>query len=153
MTILALDLGTKCGWAIRWKNGTYDSGTWDLSVGRYEGGGMRFVRFRKMLRDVIEAADLVAYEEVRRHMGTDAAHIYGGLQAVLQEECESRTPKVPYMAVPVGTIKKHATGRGNAPKALMIEMAEQLWPDQAIADDNQADALHLARAVVDGVAV
>jgi Holliday junction resolvasome RuvABC endonuclease subunit len=45
--------------------------------------------------------------------------------------------------VPVGTIKKHATGKGNAEQRLaMIEAMAAAWPYQ-VTDDNVADALAL----------
>lgn len=135
--ILALDLGTKCGWAIT----AHESGVWDLSPRRFEGSGMRFVTFRQHLRKVLEGIDLVYFEEVRKHMGVDAAHVYGGLMAVVTEECETR--KIPYQGVPVGTVKKWACGRGNADKLAMIEAAKLKWPQVRIIDDNHADALHI----------
>lgn len=135
--ILAIDLGTKCGWAIS----AYESGVWNLTPRRFEGSGMRFVTFRQHLRKVLEGVEVVYFEEVRKHMGVDAAHVYGGLMAVLTEECESR--KIPYQGIPVGTIKKHATGKGNAPKEEMIKVAERLYGALAIIDDNHADALCL----------
>ena len=72
--------------------------------------------------------DMVVYEEVRAHIGrssgsskphflVDAAHVYGGLQAHLLALCEEHS--IPVEAVPVGTIKKHATGKGNANKDTM----------------------------------
>ena len=115
---------------------------------------MRFVRFRSNLRGLIANAnwpDLVAYEEVRRHMGVDAAHVYGGLIAVLQEECELRNPKIPYLGVPVGTVKKLATGRGNASKAEMMQAARDRWPGWSPVDDNEADARWTAAAGVQEV--
>jgi crossover junction endodeoxyribonuclease RuvC len=54
----------------------------------------------------------------RRHMSTDAAHVHGGLLAVMQAECEAR--QLPYAGIPVGTIKKAATGKGNAGKGEMV---------------------------------
>lgn len=139
MMILALDLGTKTGWAIGAAGAVHASGTWDLRGGRYEGGGMRFLRLRAELDKVANLARIerVGYEEVRRHMGVDAAHIYGGMQAVLTSWCEDRL--IAYQAIPVGTIKKHATGRGNADKAAMLEAMAAHAP----ADDNEADALAL----------
>lgn len=141
--LLALDLGTSCGWCVRSAAGC-DSGVWNLKGGRFEGGGMRFVRFRKYVREVIDSAGVcrVAFEEVRRHMGVDAAHVYGGLLAVLSEECEVR--KIPYEGIPVATIKKKATGKGNADKAAMIAAARARWPHLQIEDDNQADAMWIA---------
>ncbi len=41
------------------------------------------------------------------------------------------------------TIKKHATGNGNASKDRMIHFARLQWNTKAIHDDNEADALHL----------
>ena len=69
--------------------------------------------------------------------GTDAAHVYGGLMATLTAWAELRG--VPYQGVPVGTIKIHATGKGNAPKEAMIAAARARG--FAPADDNEADAL------------
>jgi len=45
--------------------------------------------------------------------------------------------------VPVGTIKKHATGRGNANKLMMITAMQALGHNPV--DDNEADALALLR--------
>jgi hypothetical protein len=45
---------------------------------------------------------------------------------------------IPYRGVPVGTIKKHATGRGKADKAAMLAaMRVKGYP---VTDDNEADA-------------
>jgi len=81
----------------------------------------------------------VVFEEVRRHAGTDASHVYGGFLATVTSWCEEH--EVPYKGVPVGTIKRYATGRGNADKATMIEAirARGFLP----ADDNEADAIAL----------
>lgn len=143
-SILAIDPGTKCGWALRTdRDGatiSWVSGTWDLSAKRHEGGGMRFLRLRSYLNQVFNSSQVscVFYEEVRRHMGVDAAHVYGGIIAVISEECEAR--KIPYMGVPVGTVKKHATGKGNADKEAMIAAAQARWPGVVFVDDNEADA-------------
>jgi len=140
MKVLALDLATTTGWATM-ANGVVISGTISFKGGRYEGGGMRYLRFRKWLRELLdlEKPEVVFYEEVRRHLSTDSAHVYGGLLATMQAELESR--EIPYQGLPVGTIKKKATGRGNASKEDMVQAAKHYWPDQSIKDDNQADAL------------
>jgi crossover junction endodeoxyribonuclease RuvC len=83
--------------------------------------------------------ELVAFEEVRRHLGTDAAHIYGGIIATVQTWCEAN--QVPYTGIPVATIKKRATGKGNADKKAVTAAARERWPEQRVEDDNQADAL------------
>lgn len=107
---------------------------------------MRFVRLRNYLRTFdTMPIQAVAYEEVRRHMGVDAAHIYGGVVAAVTAWCEER--KLPYMGIPVKTIKKLATGTGNADKQAMIDAARKRWPElQITMDDNEADARWIAEA-------
>jgi Holliday junction resolvasome RuvABC endonuclease subunit len=52
----------------------------------------------------------------------------------------------------VGTIKRHATGRGNADKKTVIDAVRKLG--FAPADDNEADALALLKwAIAHGVGV
>ena len=139
-TILALDLGTTTGWAIRGFDGLITSGTASFRPGRYDGGGMRYLRFTNWLTEIDRLSGPIAsiwFEEVRRHAATDAAHVYGGLMASLTSWAELRG--VPYAGVPVGTIKKHATGKGNAPKAAMIAAARERGFSPA--DHNEADAI------------
>jgi hypothetical protein len=138
-SILALDLGTSMGWALRLGTETH-SGTVSFRPSRYDGGGMRYVRFRSWLdRLAIERAlpAAVYFEEVRRHVATDAAHIYGGFLAGLTAWCEELG--LPYQGVPVGTIKRFATGKGNADKSAVIAAvrARGFQP----ADDNEGDAI------------
>lgn len=142
MTILALDLGTNTGWALSSRDSTITSGTELFKPQRFEGGGMRYLRFKRWLTEMKQCADgidTVFMEEVRRHAGVDAAHAYGGFLATLTAWCEHHN--IPYQGVPVGTIKKHATGKGNASKDEMIASVRKLG--HAPADDNEADALAL----------
>lgn len=46
---------------------------------------------------------------------------------------------IPYQGVPVGTIKRHATGKGNADKVAMVAAARARGFSPA--DDNEADAI------------
>ena len=142
LTLLTLDLGTHTGWALHDRDGSITSGTTHFTPQRFEGGGMRYLRFKRWLGEVKDAAaglDAVFVEEVRRHAGVDAAHAYGGFLAHLTAWCEHHG--IPYQGVPVGTIKKHATGRGNADKAAMVAaMRAKGYP---VTDDNEADALAL----------
>lgn len=146
MKILALDLGTKTGWAYS-EGG---SGVWDLAPRRHESQGMRGIKFSQSLRSYTGLVDLIVYEEVARHLGTHAAHVYGGLLIVLQMFCEEQ--KIDYQGVPVGTIKKFATGKGNANKEAMIGAALHLMHDNGIiieasrkVDNNEADAYCLLK--------
>jgi len=141
-TILALDLGTQTGWALHQLDGCITSGSESFKPQRFEGGGMRYLRFKRWLnelRSVDQHINAVYFEEVRRHAGVDAAHAYGGFLGQLTAWCEQH--RIPYQGVPVGTIKKHATGKGNAGKVEMICAARTLGHHPA--DDNEADALAL----------
>lgn len=149
MRILAIDPATACGWAVRHADGAYDSGVWDLAPRRHEGGGMRFLRLRSYLRELLDAfpPTFVAYEEVRMHRGVDASHVYGGVVAVISEECELR--KIPYTAIHYAHAKKRATGKGNADKVAMIAATAVRWPREQPYDDNEADARWIAETAFD----
>jgi len=145
-SILALDLGTNCGFCIGTEQ-SHISGHWSMKNGRHEGGGMRFVKFRRNLRDLADAypVDRCYYEEIRRHAGVDAAHVFGGLLAILTAWCEEH--KIPYEGLPVGEIKKSWTGMGNASKSAMISEAESRGYQPTTDDEADAIAIfHLALA-------
>ena len=151
MTILALDLGRKTGWALRRSDGRVVSGTMEFKPSRFEGGGMTFLRFThwldemKGLQSNINSIQSIYFEEVRSHIGTTAAHMYGGFLAQLTSWAEQH--KIPYQGVPVGTIKRHATGKGNSNKAAMIASVEAKGYNPC--DDNEADALALMHWAID----
>ena len=141
--VLALDLGTRTGWALKTADGNVAHGYADFRPQRYEGGGMRYLRFQRWL-DELQASWLIAeihFEEVRRHAGTDAAHIYGGLLGSLTAWAEAR--QIPYRGHPVGTVKKFACNNGRASKQEMIAAAVALG--HPVSDDNEADAIHVLR--------
>ena len=139
-SILALDLGTSTGWALQSPDGSITSGTVSFKPSRYDGGGMRYVRFRAWLDGVAHDSPDIAgihFEEVRRHLSTDAAHVHGGLLAILTAWCEQQS--IAYQGVPVGTIKRFMTGRGNAYKAAVIDAIRARGYSPS--DDNEADAI------------
>ncbi len=148
LTILSLDLGTHTGWALHPVDGMITSGTEHFKPQRFEGGGMRYLRFKRWLTEIKQTVDTinaVYFEEVRRHVGVDAAHAYGGFLATLTAWCEHH--QIPYQGVPVGTIKKHATGKGNASKDEMISAVIKRGFNPG--DDNEADALALLHWALD----
>lgn len=138
--ILALDLGTTTGWALAPQDGVTTSGTASFRPTRYDGGGMRFLRFRNWLEQIRAYAgriEAVYFEEVRAHAGTDAAHVYGGFLATLTAWCEQQV--IPYQGVPVGVIKHFIAGRGNAGKDVVMDAVRGRGFHPA--DDNEADAI------------
>jgi Holliday junction resolvasome RuvABC endonuclease subunit len=146
---LALDLGTNCGFALLHPTGITVSGTWQLKSKRMESLGMRYVRFREHLNSMKtnNGVGQVYFEEVRRHMGVDAAHMYGGYMSHLQAWCDEH--EIPWQGVPVGEIKKFWTGRGNASKDEMIAEARRRGYDPV--DDNEADAIAILVLKTEGV--
>jgi crossover junction endodeoxyribonuclease RuvC len=146
MTILALDLGTKLGWAVSFGPGDILHGTVEFRLGRFEGGGMMWLRFRQWLNSMAEnhgPIEAVYFEEVQGLRGQDAARVFGGFLATLTGWCE--TKEIPYSGIPVSTVKKAATGKGNANKDAMIAAmkAQGFSPET----DNDADALALLLCV------
>jgi len=140
MNILSIDLGTKTGWAI--ENGCFiESGVVDLKCDRFSGGGMRFLKFERFLDDLFNKYKIgtVYFESVRRHIGTDAAHSYGAFWGTLTSWCEKKS--IPYEGIPVQSIKKFATGKGNAKKESVIESIKSMGYSPV--DDNEADAIAL----------
>ena len=102
---------------VRDRDGAVTSGSEPSSRNAFEGGGMRYLRFKRWLTEIKQSGDgidAVFFEEVRRHAGVDAAlrlrRVHG---SPLTAWCEHH--QIPYQGVP-GTIKQHATGKGNANK-------------------------------------
>lgn len=129
--ILALDTARKMGWAIRSEgiaSGVIDFGSKP---------GKKFLGFSNFLESNLGDVDVVYYEKVRRHLGTAAAHAYGGFQAILQMQCFCHN--IPLKEVSVGEAKKMLTGKGNAKKHEMIQGA--IDKGFSPVDDNEADAI------------
>ena len=145
---LALDLGTLTGWAFT-DGERIVSGVWDFKTNRHEGGGMRFLRFKRELNKILArlgGLEALYFEEVRGHKGTIAAQVYGGFLSMLMTWCEDHA--IPYRGVHTADIKRHATGKGNAPKQVMIAAARARgW---TLTDDNEADALWLLDLALEG---
>ena len=142
---------TKTGWAVRNRDGAIASGVQEFRPGRFDGGGMIWLRFRGWLQEINETSGgvgVVVFEEVRRHLGTSAAHAFGGYLAHLTAWAEAN--RIPYQGVPVGTIKRHIAGKGNADKQAVIAAVKALGFNPA--DDNEADALALLHwAIAQGI--
>ena len=137
MKILALDLATHCGWAI--SNSIF--GVWDLTPKRDESIGMRLIRLRAKLKEIVESEsiNIIVFE---RPGGRFKAPIIvqSELQGITKEFCEDR--KIQYRAYSAAEIKKFATGKGNSNKKKMIEAAKNRY-GYVGNNDNEADALHL----------
>lgn len=139
METLALDLGSTTGWAVSPR----ESGTWDLRPRRGDSPGMRYILLRQRLQAVLDAhpsLKLVVYEQPHNRGGAATEYAYGCV-ATLQAWCAEKG--IDHTGVHSATLKKAATGRGNAKKPEMIALAKSKWPDIRIVGDDHADALHL----------
>ena len=80
---------------------------------------------------------VVHYEEVRRHAGTDAAHVYGGLLATLTAWCEQHAIAIPGRARRHDQAVHHRQGQRRQGRVIAAIRARGFTP----ADDNEADAI------------
>lgn len=153
--ILGLDLATNCGYAYTyWGPGAKKivrpehMGQWNLSAGPYDSGAIRFVRLRQFL-SMLEP-DLVAYEEVKNNpidigkvhprvaiaRAATAAELLGSFKSTVCTWCEENN--VPCIGFPIGTIKKRATGKGNANKEGVIAAANALFGTEFGTEDYES---------------
>lgn len=132
--VLALDVATSTGWAT-----TTTSGTWNLAPKKDESRGMRLIRFRAKLTEMItlHKIKLVVFEGAvgyGAHPNFVGAEMIGVMKLTLEEL------NINYAAFVPSVIKKFATGKGNAKKPDMIRAAQLKW-NMTGKDDNEADAL------------
>lgn len=141
--ILALDLGKILGWATNNSviPGNWTSGVEDFSPQWSESAGMCFLRFQNWLERItmMTQATEIHYELVQGYRSGAAARVWSGFWSHLLSWCEES--EIPCSGVPVGTLKKWATGNGGCNKQAMIDAATARGWNPA--DDNEADALHL----------
>lgn len=135
---LGLDLGTMTGYSATYFNPRKPltpplilmQGQMDLRVGDYDSRGIIGVRLRAFLNKI--KPDIVFMERVRytpqsggamtpaaiAARGYTASEFFGGL---MQLVCDwGTTTDTPVHPIPIGTIKKRATGKGSADKAAVI---------------------------------
>ena len=139
--ILAFDFGSRTGWAAL-KDGYVESGVQVFDLSRGESPGIRFIRFRRWLEEMLTLVrpGLCVYEAAH-HRGGHATELLVGMATRLQEACAGMM--IEYASIHSATLKKYATGSGRADKSAMVKRAAELFPGRKIADDNEADALLL----------
>lgn len=168
--ILGIDLGRAAGWAVlRQHDGALlDCGAWDLSIRVGEGAGMPLLRLRRWVREVVAARDVlvVGFEMPKGHgvsfrrggvvvskESTKAAHLWGMMAGAVLSELEDVGLNT-YAPVAPTTLKKRATGKGNADKDSVIRATRATFPDQTWPDDfndNVADAVWVAVCTREGL--
>jgi Holliday junction resolvasome RuvABC endonuclease subunit len=154
ITVLALDLGTKTGWAL-YNGNKILSGVEDFSLKANEKNrqGKRFEKFEEFLNLMHKEYNInhVFFEKVmQHHKSRAAAAIYNGFWAVLINWCEKNT--INYVGMAVGTIKLFIAGKGNASKDDVINSVKNKGFSD-IKDDNEADALALLLYAIGSVKI
>jgi Holliday junction resolvasome RuvABC endonuclease subunit len=148
VNILALDLGTRTGWALL-ERGAIESGVESFQPHRDESQGMRWLKFRRWLEFMAGERfhpDLVVFERwVASHTG-GSGEITAGFTTRIVEFCTER--HLEHTAVSPSDLKRWVTGKGNARKEQIMEAV--LWKFGRRCDTaDEADAyalLEYARA-------
>lgn len=142
--VLALDLGTTMGFAIRHVDGRVASGTLKFESDAREHWGRRFLKFRRWLTDVKASAggeiESVIYERVDFGRDLLAVKVYAGFEAVLCLWAEHF--QIPYRGIAPATLKKFATGSGRAEKQDVMFAVERAF-GIAPKTSHEGDALAL----------
>uniref|UniRef100_A0A6H1ZAN6 Holliday junction resolvase RuvC n=2 Tax=viral metagenome TaxID=1070528 RepID=A0A6H1ZAN6_9ZZZZ len=134
--ILALDLATKTGWCAKGASGIQ---TFDVKRG--ESPGMRFLRCRAWLNEMLGLLPglKILYYEQAHHRGGYATEVGVGL--VTEVKAFAAQHGLEVSPIHTATLKKWATGNGRASKEEMIKEAQARGYDPQ--DDNEADAMLL----------
>lgn len=168
--IVGLDLASSCGISFcdilpgqPITEAPIIGGQWNLGVGQHDTNSLRYVRLKSFLQ--LTNPSLIFYEEVK-FVGQNptpgmkqnltalvaravtGAQVVHGLSAILVTWAEQHG--IPCEAVPIGVLKKYATGRGNANKVDIITAANTRFGTEFNAEgyeqtgvDNIADSMFL----------
>ena len=139
-TILALDLGTTAGFALRADVGAIVSGTVSFRPDRWQSGGIASCASSVGSPRLTNQAGGVDLSYTNRFVvmpvSTLPMRLAVGSRS-LTAWCDHH--EIAYQGVPVGTIKRFIAGKGNADKDAVIAAVRARG--FAPADDNEADAL------------
>ncbi|MCP4548442.1 MAG: crossover junction endodeoxyribonuclease RuvC [bacterium] len=138
--MLAFDLGTSLGWAVRYGDGRIAFGVAEFPK-HPKGPGHRWLKFGKWLTEIKQSAggeiSAVFYERIDFVSFVEAARTAWAFEAVLTRWCAANG--IPYDGYANSTVKRSATGNGHAKKPQVIgALNEQGYP---VTDHNAADAL------------
>lgn len=150
LNIVGFDPGTNFGFCwLQIEGGKIriiESGTWDMLPDQEmkEGPGSRFVMAERYIKYLLGNAKpkIVVYESVMRHIGTIAAHVYGGFEALIIMVAEQKD--IPYFKYVPTTIKKNVTGNGRASKEEVADAVRGFFPNMKFRTNDESDAVAIA---------
>jgi Holliday junction resolvasome RuvABC endonuclease subunit len=139
--ILALDIATSTGYYS-----THERGTWNFSESMRRNNNKQHKAFRDTLREfivkygirLIVAEDVSCGRSMKEFISSRKLSEFRG---ILMELCDSLDLPEPSF-INLRTVKKWATGNGNADKKMMTDFCKKRWKTDP-ADDNEADATHI----------
>lgn len=140
--VLALDLGTYCGWAIRRIDKSIDFGEQAFPRKPGEAEGLRLYRFFNFLRRKVrdEQVGFISFEDVLFQSTQAQTRLWSGwMTSVL---LVSQIEKIGCKGFATNVVKLTASNYGNAGKKRMTAAARSLYDVKLYdGDDNVADAL------------
>ena len=160
--VIAIDTGTKGGYSVFQGARLLESGGWNHTARTKrkknpEMRGDRWLKFQRNLTMTIEKylakglgqKDIVvAYEMVRRHLGTTAAHVYGGWLCVM-EIIAVKYPGIRWVPVEISTWKIAMTGAGNADKPAYVAAANKRYGlNLTLKDEDECAAVGIGHCVI-----
>lgn len=157
ITTLGLDFGLNCGFAYSVYSNTNKAwyifpdsiGVYKLSTSRYESGSTAFLRLRDLCYTI--NPKYIFYEDIKftpsfakdvnpaaviARAATSAELLTSLRQTVL---LWAEDNNIPCVGVPIGTIKKYATGKGRAKKEEVIQACNEKFNTNLDPNDNGSD--------------
>lgn len=139
--VLGLDIATHTGYYS-----IHASGTWDFTESMRRNNNKQHKAFRDTLIEFIAGHDIrvIVAEDVncgRSGKEFASSRKLSEFRGILMEICDSMDLPEPVF-LNLKTVKKWATGNGNADKKMMIDFCKTRWKTNP-ADDNEADATHI----------
>ncbi len=143
MNILALDCAIRTGWGTL-IDGNIHSGVQENREKTNESAGMKYLRFDAWLIEMnnIGNFDVIYYEKPHGLKGQSVESMNGFITGI--HRFIAKYDHIEYRAVSPSTIKKWATGKGNADKDAVKEYFRKETGKEPV-DDNEADAYALLR--------
>jgi Holliday junction resolvasome RuvABC endonuclease subunit len=155
LKVLALDLGTKTGFAYNTDDGKLHAGTHvlaspkEITLWRKQRFDRRLdlrpIRLYQWLMHRLSESkpQILIFEDVMFSTTALATQMWATLRCALW--MAAYDANIPIECVPVGTLKKFVTGNGHATKEAMEASVKTRWPDawNSKLDDNAVDATGL----------
>jgi Holliday junction resolvasome RuvABC endonuclease subunit len=152
MRILAIDPAGTTGWAL-FEDGRYLAGgiatfSRPSKAQQRKGArpGKKWLDFQEWFDRMLSEhrPDLVAIEDVRRHIGTAAAHSYGFFRYAMEAGCAKHD--VSFEPLGVGEWKKVAAGKGSAKKPEVADAMTEAHGIMVFESEDHSDAVGIGHA-------